>query len=107
MGDSPSDLSAELGRTTLAENLLASSSNAQFAQIEASMLAELSEEQLREVFERMEKSENDGLDKVRRRMNTMLEAVREAKNVAKPVQQVLAEAMTAFKHVTGARKLHQ
>lgn len=105
MGDSPSGSSGDLGRTTLADKLIASSSGGgQVVLIEASKLKEMPEDQLHEVFKRMDKAERECFDRIGRRFNTMLEAVREAKNVAKPVQAAIAEAMTAYKQATGARK---
>jgi len=54
-----------------------------------------------ECFSKMEnanRTENAFLDRVGRRLQKMLEEVKTAKNMAKPVQQALAEALEAFKH---------
>lgn len=72
MGDSTSGFNADLGRNTLADKLIANSSSALSVQIELSKLAEMSEEQLREVFEQTDKAEREWLDKVGIRMNVML-----------------------------------
>jgi len=85
--------------------MIASGNNALGTQPEK--LAGKSTEQLREILEDTEKAEKDGFDRVGRKLNAMLEAVREAKNVAKPVQAALSEAMNAFKLAVSARKQRQ
>lgn len=55
-------------------------------------------------MEKIDRIERESFNRVGRRCLTMLEAVRKAKNVAKPVQTALAEAMNAFRQATGARK---
>jgi len=64
----------------------------------------MTEEQLRELIDMSEISEKEYIERVGRRLNTILEAVRETKNVAKPVQIALADAIAVFKQVTGIRK---
>lgn len=54
-------------------------------------------------MEAVERNEGGHLDRVGRRLATMLEAVKTAKNVAKPVQQALAEAIDSYKHAQVAR----
>lgn len=53
----------------------------------------------------MEKEEIESVDRVGRRLSSMLEAVKAAKNIAKPVQLALSEALDALKQATKARKL--
>jgi len=70
-------------------------------------LTEMSEERLSEMFEAAENTEKEWFDRIGRRLNTALEAVREAKNVAKLVQTALAEAIIAFSQAKSARKQRQ
>lgn len=91
------------GKTPLADKLIASVNSAQSTNIANSKVTEMTEVQLREFVATAERSEKEWFDRVGRRLDTILEAVRDAKNVAKPVQVALAEAMTAFKQA-GARK---
>ncbi|CAI6375411.1 unnamed protein product [Macrosiphum euphorbiae] len=105
MEDSSSGTTTDAARTTLADKLIASGSNAQMVQTEK--LSVMSEKQLHDKLENMEKVEGESFDRVGRRLNTMLEAIRVAKSVAKPVQTALAEAVTAFNQATNARKLRQ
>ncbi|KAL4082665.1 hypothetical protein QTP88_029726 [Uroleucon formosanum] len=95
----------EIHRTTLADKLIASGNNAHGAKLEK--LAGKTSEQLKKILEDKEKTERDCFDRIGRRLNVMLDAVREAKNVAKPVQTALAEAMNAYKQATSARKQRQ
>jgi len=54
-------------------------------------------------MESLEKTESGYLDRVGRRLQTMLDAVKSARNVAKPVKQALAEAIDAYEHAKVAR----
>ncbi|XP_008180149.1 uncharacterized protein LOC103308492 [Acyrthosiphon pisum] len=94
-------------KSTLADKLIASSNKAQSAQPVDGLLTETSEERLREMVDAAESTEKEWFDRVGRRLNTALEAVRDAKNVAKPVQTALAEAMNAFSQARSARKQRQ
>jgi len=67
----------------------------------------MSEEQLRETLERTDTDEREWFDRVGRRLNSMLEAVRDAKNMAKPVQTAIAEAINAYRQAAGACKQRQ
>jgi len=58
-------------------------------------------------MENADRTENASFDQVGRRLQKMLEAVKIAKNIAKPVQQALAEALDAFKHAKAARMEQQ
>lgn len=102
--ESTSGTSGDSVKTTLADKLIASGNSAQSANITDAKVTEMTEEQLREFVDAAESSEKEYIDRVGRRLNTILEAVREAKNVAKPVQIALAEAIAVFKQVTGVRK---
>jgi len=88
---------AESGRTTLVDKLIASGNTAQSANIANARVTEITEEQLRKFADTAECSEREWFDRVGRRLNTILEAVRDAKNVAKPVQTTLVEAINVFK----------
>ncbi|CAI6373743.1 unnamed protein product [Macrosiphum euphorbiae] len=90
-------------KSSLADKLIASSNKAQMTQ----PVTETSEDRLREMVDAAESTEKEWFDRVGRRLNTALEAVREAKNVAKPVQTALAEAMNAFNQARSARKQRQ
>lgn len=106
--DSSSEPCADNGRTTLADKLIASGSSAQLlAKVDKAKLEKMSEEQLRETLEKMDRIEREWFERMGRRLVTMLEAVREAKNVARPVQTALAEAMNALRQATGVRKQRQ
>jgi len=59
-------------------------------------------------MESLDKTENGHFERVDRRLQTMLKAVKLAKNVAKPVQQALAEAIDAYRYAKVAREeLHE
>lgn len=63
-----------------------------------------------ECFSKMgnaDKTENVYFDRNGRRLQKMLEAVKTAKNIAKPVQQLLAEALDAYKHAKAPRTEQQ
>lgn len=91
------------GKVTLAGRLIASGNIIQTSQINEEKLTEMTEDQLSDIMENLDSMEREYFDRVGRRLNTILDAVRDAKNVAKPVQVALAEAIAAFKQATGAR----
>jgi len=90
-------------RATLAEKLVASQKNPKKGTVDPSA----SSAELFKIMETVEKTESAYLDRVGRRLQTMLDAVKSAKNVAKPVQQALAEAIEALKHAKAARDEQQ
>ncbi|KAL4097352.1 hypothetical protein QTP88_022145 [Uroleucon formosanum] len=91
-------------RARAAAEIIVNGSNAEVAQIDDSKLSEMLKEQLRETLSSADRAEREGFERVGRRLQTMLEAIREAKNLTKPVQMALAEAMNPFSQATGARK---
>ncbi|KAE9528770.1 hypothetical protein AGLY_012345 [Aphis glycines] len=62
-----------------------------------------SDEELSEILEEKISAERDHVDRIGRRLNAMLAAVREAKSVAKPVQTLLADSIDVFKQAITAR----
>lgn len=97
---------SDSGKSTLADKLIASSSS-KTTQPGYVNLTDMSEERLREMFDASEITEKECLDRVGRRLYSALDAVRNAKNVAKPVQTALAEAITAFTQAKSACKQRQ
>lgn len=90
-------------RPTLAEKLVASQKNPRKDTLNLSADAA----ELFKNMETLERTESGYFERVGRRLQTMLDAVISAKNVAKPVQQALAEAIDAFKHAKAAREEQQ
>jgi len=63
--------------------------------------------ELQRIMYDKEREEVEGVDRVGRRLDSMLEAVKVAKNVARPVQVALHEAIEALRMATKARKWKQ
>ncbi|CAI6375752.1 unnamed protein product [Macrosiphum euphorbiae] len=91
-----------VGKKTLADRLLESKMKATHA-VQHEDYKDKSGEELSEILEEKIGTERDLVDRIGRRLNTMLVAVEHANNVAKLVQTLLADAIDVFKQAITAR----